>query len=154
MTLGPGDVAVAAALCVAMYTDLTTGKIKNWLTGPVAVAGVLAAPLLGHPWWFGLAGFAAAFVVGFAFWRLRVIAGGDFKLLAAVGGFLGPKAAAYAVLITIVLGLPVGLVALALKGRLANLKKLARNESFEPTRMVYGVVLAIGVVVARVWVGG
>ena len=153
MTLGPADAVVAATLVVAMYTDVTTGKIKNWLTFPVAGAGILAAPLLGQPWWYGLAGAVAAFVPSFAAVAFKAFKAGDLKLLVAVGAWMGPKAALYATLFGIALNLPVGLIALALKGRLANLKKLVRNEAFEPTRMVYGVVLAVGVVMARWWTG-
>lgn len=148
----PADAVLALTLAIAMYTDLTTGKIKNWLTFPVMAAGALTATLAGHAWWWGLAGMGAALVVswpGYVFGR--ALHAGDVKLLMAAGTLIGPNAALYAVLFSYALGLPAGILGLAAKGKLQNLQKMVMRQPFEPTRMVYGVVVSLAIVIARLF---
>ncbi|MEM1418823.1 MAG: A24 family peptidase [Myxococcota bacterium] len=83
---------VLACVALAAYTDLRTGKIYDWLTYPMLALG----PVLGFAG-AGLGGLVEAFV-GIAFcgiapyvaWRAGQMGGGDVKLLAALGGLLGP----------------------------------------------------------------
>ena len=86
--------ALAIALLVAAYTDVRSRQIANWLTAAIA----LGAPLF---WWSsGLAlwpdvaiqiGVAfAAFVALAGLFALRVMGGGDVKLIAALALWLAP----------------------------------------------------------------
>lgn len=150
----PSDIVLGVTLVIAMYTDVRTGKIKNWLTLPVMAAGVFAAPLFGHPWWWGLAGLLVAAALAIPTFMMRLaLCAGDVKLLMAAGALIGPKAALYAVLLTNVLNLVYGPLMLAAKGKLGNLRKVAAGEPFEATMVVYGPMVALGTVIARVWQG-
>ena len=101
-------------LAVASWHDLRRTLVPKWLTVPAVGLGV-AANLLrggllgaeGRPAWvlatggpmrgcldgllFALAGFGVAFVVFFLMWVLGVVGGGDVKLFAALGAWVGPK---------------------------------------------------------------
>ena len=96
-------VGVAFAACV---TDLRSRRIPNVLTfGAAAGALVYGMAVEG---WSGVGNAslgwligAVAFIIPFA---LRGLGGGDVKLLAAIGAWLGPKAAIWLVLYTGVAG--------------------------------------------------
>lgn len=90
-------VVLAAALVSAAVTDLRSGRIYNWITYPAIAAG-----LVGHTLFGGLAGNAAAMglsdallgmATGFGpmlvVWLMGGIGGGDAKLSAAVGALAG-----------------------------------------------------------------
>jgi prepilin peptidase CpaA len=121
---------VVAFTLVAALTDLRWHKIYNWTTYP-GILTALAINAVGsgtglaqqpdQPWsrwigWIGLADSAAGFaacgflmVVLFVFFR---IGGGDVKLLAMLGAFLGLERGIEALLWTFVLGGAVGLTVL------------------------------------------
>ena len=154
---GGRDVALLALCVVAVYTDVTTGKIKNWLTFPMIVAGVLFSP-----WWApsaadGLLGLLAAFVPGVLFWRvIPALKPGDVKMLLAAGALLGPQAAIRAVLLSAILFLPVGLTVLVLRGRLGNFVRIVRGYFRDPSKqdpnatlILPAPVIAVGIVAAR-----
>jgi prepilin peptidase CpaA len=76
---------------VAVYTDLSYGKIYNWMTYPAIVLG-----LLSNGYMYGLDGFKAAllgigvaFVLTCPFLMAGGIGGGDVKLLMAIGSLQG-----------------------------------------------------------------
>lgn len=105
----PPVVAVMAAV-----RDLTTMTIPNWMSLALAalflpaalVAGLEWLPILSH---LGIG--AAALAVGIGLFALRVLGGGDAKLLAALSLWMGLEGAAIFVLWTGVIG---GLFSLAL----------------------------------------
>jgi len=79
-------------LCVATFTDLRSGRIPNWLVIPFLLAGIAVSPW--RPDWQGnMHGFAGLglglLVFGFLFW-LGGMGGGDLKLCAALGAWIGP----------------------------------------------------------------
>ena len=86
-------VALAIALLFAAFTDVRARRIDNWLNAAIA----LAAPLF---WWachLGLADIGwqvatafGAFVVLAVLFALRVMGGGDVKLLAALALWIKP----------------------------------------------------------------
>ncbi len=89
--------AAAIISFAACFTDLRWRRIPNALT-----LGGAAAALLFHLMTRGLAGLgssAAGWAVGLAlflpFFVLRGIGGGDVKLLAALGAWLGPMSAVW-----------------------------------------------------------
>lgn len=86
--------ALAIGLLVAAFTDIRRRQIDNWLTAAIA----LAAPLF---WWssglalwpdvaiqFGVA--LAAFTILAGLFALRMMGGGDVKLLTALALWIAP----------------------------------------------------------------
>lgn len=106
--------ALAIALAVAAFTDMRRRQIDNWLTGAVA----LGAPLF---WWSAGLGMQAigglvlscaiCFVILWAMFVLRLMGGGDVKLLAALALWIKPVWFLHLVMVMAVLGgvLSVGL---------------------------------------------
>lgn len=149
--LGPNDAVLAGLLVGAVWTDMHTQKIRNVLTFPVMLAGVLGAPMVLPAWWWGAAGVLAAFALGAPGWRFGgAMRAGDVKLLMAAGALTGPEVAARAVLFAYALALPFGLVVLAVKGRLRRLWTFwVKGERDEPTLIAYAPMIALSVLLAR-----
>jgi hypothetical protein len=150
--LGPPDAVLAVLLLGASYTDLTTGKIKNVLTFPVMACGVLMAPLFAAHAYDGALGLLTGMGVGIALWRFgNAYHPGDVKLVMAAGALTGPETILRGILLGLILNLPVALAVLAARGRLGNFVRVwVKGERSETTRMVFGPVIAAGVVLARV----
>jgi prepilin peptidase CpaA len=97
-------------LAVATYTDLRKRRIPNWLVFPFLLTGIVISPWR-HDWpgarqsiWHGLgqsfAGFGLALLIfGFLFW-MGGMGGGDVKLCAAIGAWIGPAQMLMALVIT------------------------------------------------------
>lgn len=106
-------VVLGVILLIAAWIDLRTMKVPKWLTLSALAAGVLVNLLRGlllglaeQPVWLlgtngpvvgsmdglllSLAGFGAAFSLYFCLWLLNICGGGDVKIAAAVGAWLGP----------------------------------------------------------------
>ncbi|HME57670.1 MAG TPA: A24 family peptidase [Terracidiphilus sp.] len=102
-------------LAVATFTDLRDGRIPNWLVLPFLVAGIVLSPW--RPDWggsglsFGWHGLGQSFagmglgllVFGFLFW-LGGMGGGDVKLCAALGAWIGPVQMFWALFFTSLAG--------------------------------------------------
>jgi prepilin peptidase CpaA len=95
---GPGHptaplqwLAVIGASLIAAITDLRSGRIPNWLTGSVFLAGMIWA--WSSSGMSGLGdGFSGALVLAVPYIVLFLMAGGgaaDAKLMGAVGAWLG-----------------------------------------------------------------
>ena len=104
--MSPVHICTVTIACIACVTDLRTRRIPNVLTFGAAVAGLafqfatggveaLGQAALG--WLLG----AVVFMLPFA---LGGLGGGDVKLLAALGAWLGPADALWLVLYTGVAG--------------------------------------------------
>ena len=153
-------------LGVACVSDIHTRRIPNWLTFPGTVAG------LGLNCWAGgyegllagLLGLTAGFFLLFFLYLLGGMGGGDVKLLALVGSFLGARLTFYAF---IWMALSGGVLALgsliykrAFSATARNLKSLLlgwilrtgqnqihlQNPSL--IKLAYGVAIAIGTALA------
>ena len=140
---------------LAAVRDLTTMTIPNWMSLVLLAAFVPAALTTGLEWrdlgihlGIGL----AALAVGMGLFALRVIGGGDAKLMAALALWMGPDAVLIFVLWTAVAG---GLFSLAL------ILSRARFSAFAPSlprwagRLLapggdipYGVAIAAGALLA------
>ena len=115
--------AVTALCAVAAVTDGRRGVIPNWLTLPPLVIGPLGY-LLFEDWQAALSSIVGIFICGlipYLLFRLGSMGGGDVKLMAAVGAFVGVSQ-----------GLQIGfysLIAAALYalGRLAYERKLLQT---------------------------
>ena len=81
-----GAFTLAAAVC-----DLRSRKIPNKMTAPMCVAGIVyQVAFFGlDGLWTALLGFAAGFGILFVLWMIATAGGGDVKLMAALGTWLG-----------------------------------------------------------------
>ncbi len=103
-TIGWTVVVIAAA--VAAGWDIVTGRIPNWLTASLFVAGLIAAGVAGGAW--GVAGsLMAALLLLVPFFVLFALAGGgagDAKLMAGIGAWLGVTDGLLALLAIVIMG--------------------------------------------------
>lgn len=90
----------------AAAIDVKTAKVPNWLTSGAIVTGLLARALLAG--WHGMAAglLGALFGGGVLFlpFLARGIGGGDVKLMAAVGAWVGMRHALALILATAIAG--------------------------------------------------
>jgi prepilin peptidase CpaA len=88
VTQAVADVTLIAFVCIAAWKDWSTARIPNGVTVTGLVAGLLlrvpAGTLIQ-----GLEGCGVAFALAVTLYALRAVGGGDVKLLAGVGAFLG-----------------------------------------------------------------
>jgi prepilin peptidase CpaA len=116
MTIASALAVVTAALgCV---TDLTTRRIPNVLTaGSAGLALVIAFATGG---WSSLevavAGWGLGLLIFLPLFALRGLGGGDVKLLAAIGAWVGPAAIAWVALYAALLGGPLALAVAISRG--------------------------------------
>lgn len=86
-------VAIVATL-IAAITDARSGRIPNWLTYPLLAFGPVLSVLSPAPWYTSLAlsvfGIFSCALVPVLLFARSAMGGGDVKLLAALGGLLGP----------------------------------------------------------------
>lgn len=85
------SIALGVAL-IGGYTDIRTGKVYNMLTYPAMLLG-MALHTLSQGWsglLFSLQGIGVGIALLLLPYLLRVLGGGDVKLLAAMGSFFGP----------------------------------------------------------------
>ena len=87
-------VGLAIALVIAAFTDLRRRQIDNWLNGAIALGAPLFWWASGVSLWPGVAiqfGVAlAAFAVLAGLFALRMMGGGDVKLLTALALWIEP----------------------------------------------------------------
>lgn len=140
---------------VAGLRDLTTMKIPNWISGLLILCFFPAAFMVGlspttvavH---FGVA--VVALFIGMGLFALRVIGGGDAKLMAAVCLWLGLTGSAVFVLSTAVVGGFLCLMLIFARGQLRPYVSGAPewiDTLLEPTGDIpYGVAIAVGALMA------
>jgi prepilin peptidase CpaA len=118
--------AAAIIALAGCWTDLVSRRIPNWLTfGAALVALGYFAVVDG---WAGLGWSAAGWALGVAVWLplflLRGLGGGDIKLLAALGAWIGPALAIWLALYAAVAG---GALALLVALQRGYLQQAFRN---------------------------
>jgi prepilin peptidase CpaA len=103
---------------VACVVDLRTRRIPNALTFAAAAGALLFHAASGG--WGGLGRAAGGGAIGLAlflpFFLLRGLGGGDVKLLAALGAWLGPAGALSLAVWSMIAGGPMALVVAAWRG--------------------------------------
>lgn len=114
---------LVVCLTWAVRTDCAERRIPNVLTVPLALAGLMNALAWGYPigplW--SLAGLTLGFGLMFLKFAIGAAGGGDVKLMAGIGAWLGPIAALQVFLLYQVLGLFIVLFMAWRSGRLTRL---------------------------------
>jgi prepilin peptidase CpaA len=107
-------------LAWAAVVDVRARRIPNWLTGALALGGLIQAAAGMGAIGFGQAGmgFLAGFALTFVFFALGGMGAGDVKLFAAIGAWVGPVGVVQVFVVERVVGLVVVLVQSARAGRL------------------------------------
>ena len=138
-------VGLAIALLIAAFTDLRRRQIDNWLNAAIALGAPLYWWASGLSLWPGVAiqiGVAlAAFTVLAALFALRMMGGGDVKLLAALALWIEPD---WFLRLLIVMALVGGLLTVVM-----GAWHIARRQK-DKLAIPYGVAIAL----AGLWVLG
>jgi prepilin peptidase CpaA len=126
------DLVLVALVCAAAWWDLTAHRIPNTLTVTgLAAAFLLRAPLGPEALVRGLAGLGIALLIAVVLYAIRAIGGGDVKLLAGVGAFLGSSEILGALGLIAVLGAAFALLSVIRRGvlplLLVNTLELVRS---------------------------
>jgi Flp pilus assembly protein protease CpaA len=99
---------IVALAAVGAVWDVRTGRVPNTLTYAAVLAGLVLNALLPSPAGLGLGNAALGVVVAagplFLVYLAGGLGGGDVKLMAAVGAFLGYRDATYALLYACIAG--------------------------------------------------
>ena len=112
-------VIVAAATAAAAIIDLRTHRVPNAFTLPLAAAGVLMGALGWGTAGVGgaLGGWAIGLLLMLPGYLIGATGGGDVKLFAAIGAFLGPWLIAAALVHTAIAGAALALLVAVSRGR-------------------------------------
>lgn len=110
-------------LLIAAIIDFKIRKIPNWLNLAILIGGIAQAFLSGVPVTISqsLLGVLAGFGILFIPYVLGAMGGGDVKMLAAIGAWLGALATLQVYLVAAVAGLLIVLVQCFFTGRLTQL---------------------------------
>jgi prepilin peptidase CpaA len=124
-----------ALLAWAALIDLRDRRIPNWLTVSLALAGLAQSFTWAHTVTPGTAalGFATGFGITFILFGLGALGGGDVKLLAGLGAWLGPKPTLLVFGAAAVIGMVIVLAQAARRGRLT---RLFQNSAVIATNLV------------------
>ena len=148
LKFGPAPAAIVyfgfiAALIVITYIDIDVQKIYDKITLPGIVVGLVAAALMPQMRLLDsllgvVAGGGSLYLVAWLYfaWKQRDgMGGGDIKLLAMIGAFIGWKGVILTIFIASFTGTVVGLLQMA----------LSRNSPTSP-RIPFGPFLSVGAV--------
>ena len=150
------ELPLVILVVIAAATDLKAGKVYNWLTYPAAALGLLLHAVVAPPAGIGLGGAALGLAVGFVPLFLGYaggcLGGGDVKLMAAAGAFLGPWGAAYALLYSCFAGAFLSLLLIVRREglggmlfRLTHLNVAEEGTGRTPIRFPFAVAVLVGV---------
>lgn len=93
-----------ALVIIAGIWDLTTYRIPNKLSFPLIISG-LAYNLFTNNIKTSLLGFGVCFLIGLIFWLLGGMGGGDLKMMAGIGSWVGLEASLAILLLASAIGL-------------------------------------------------
>lgn len=116
---------LAIVLLASAFTDYRDRKVYNNVTYPAFFIGLIChAIALGLDGFLdGLGAAALAFVLGLFMLAVRVIGGGDIKLLIVVGAFLGLQGLAEVSFYSVIVGAIGGLIVALFNGYLIDMMK-------------------------------
>jgi prepilin peptidase CpaA len=166
----------AVIAVIAGVTDWRSRRIPNWLTMPGFLLGILTNTLVGG--WAGTkdsllgAGLGLALLLPFVV--IRALGAGDWKLVGALGAFLGPHPLMVVLIVTILVN---GVMALAMIVWKKRVAETARNfvrmlaafgtlhlpdkdltlDNPDAVKVPFGIAVAIAMVLytlSRFWVRG
>jgi prepilin peptidase CpaA len=144
-----------ALMIMAAASDVTSFRIPNWLTGLAAllffpVALIMGMPLAELQWHIVIC--VILFVAGYALFALRLFGGGDAKLMAVAGLWLGTSQTANFLILTALAGgfLVLVICALALMQFFASTSGVSFGKAVRnlAPRVPYGFALAVGAILA------
>jgi prepilin peptidase CpaA len=135
-------------LAVAAAIDARTRRIPNWLTFGLLIAGVMRAAALGWSSNIGviggvghsLLGVMAGASIPLVLFALKAVGGGDVKLMAAIGAWIGPEPVIIVMLVEKVVGLVIVLAQALYEGRLTA---LFRNSALIASNFAYASEIGI-----------
>ncbi len=144
-----------ALLIIAAVNDLMTFRIPNWISLALLGLFLVVAPLAGLGWMIIASHLALGFVLllaGMAMFAMNLLGGGDAKLLAAVGLWMGlpamPAYLAWAAIAGGLLALTILMFRRApLAAAVAETPWIARLHDKE-AGIPYGIALAAGALIA------
>lgn len=112
-----------ALLAWAAVVDLRSRRIPNWLTLSLALTGIVQSFLALHAAtpWMSLLGLITGFVLNVGLFALHIRGGGDVKLFAGLGAWLGPVMTFEVFLASTILAALLALVQCACNGKLTAL---------------------------------
>jgi|SRR5581483_8284797 len=119
LTLAP----LGAMLCIAAVIDWSSRRIPNWLTMLILLSGISGSFIAGHVVSPGQAmlGTLVGFAIPFVLFAMGALGGGDVKLLAGIGSWLGPIIVTKIFLAAAIVGMLIVLVQCAKQRRLSAL---------------------------------
>ena len=165
MTQAVATVVLVVFVCAAAWWDASANRIPNSITVTgLAAAFILRAPLGVESLLQGVGGFGVALVVALVLYTLRAIGGGDVKLLAGVGAFIGSTEIISTLGLIVVLGAAYALLAVGTRGLLPLLVfntldlvkfwltrgragKTRKLESPNALTIPYGIPIAMGTLI-------
>lgn len=126
------DTVLVVVVVWAALLDLRTRRIPNWLTLSALVLGLaMRVPLGSSAVLDGFLAAGAAFALALPVFALGGLGGGDVKLLAAVGAFLGLDALWGALFVAVLVAGAFAIISILRQGRapqtLANLYMIVRG---------------------------
>lgn len=129
-------VPLFALLILAAGVDIRQRRIPNWLTLSIAMGGVLQSFLSHHTVTpaQSLGGLGVGFVLPLILFALNAIGGGDVKLLAAVGAWIGPVNILLVFILKDLIGLALVLIQASCQGRV---RALLRNSAVVLLNLVH-----------------
>jgi prepilin peptidase CpaA len=129
-------VPLLAMLTWAAIEDLRTRRIRNWLTFSLVLSGIAQSLMGSGTVTIGssLAGCAVGFGLPLVLFALGAIGGGDVKLLAGVGAWVGAGAVFEVFCAAAVVGMVIVLAQACAQGRL---RVLSRNSAVLAMNLVH-----------------
>ncbi len=134
------DALSAAPLVVlliwAAIEDVRARRIANWLSFSLLIAGIVSAAMGtgGVSLAASIGGALAGFAIPFVLFAIGALGGGDVKLLAAVGAWVGPLGAIEVFAASAVVGLIIVLIQALVQGKLTQ---LVRNSALLTVNLVH-----------------
>ncbi len=111
---------VSAVLIVAAVIDGRQQRVPNWLTYPLALAGLIVAASCGpaHAWVESLKGLGFGLVLLLPLYAIGGMGAGDVKLWAALGAWTGWMLLGWATIAGVLAGGAIALVMIVRSGRI------------------------------------